>query len=179
MNTKRIMKWLLIIVAIPVVALAAMFLVGMLLPAKHTLARSITLKVKPEVAFGTIAKVEELPSWSSGVLKVERLPDRDGRETTMQTLKGGMKMEVITSESLPPTHLVRTMGDSSAPFFGSWAYDFSAAGEGCRVIVRETGEVKNPLFRTMSRLFGLDKHITQHLNDLARKLGETAHVEVI
>jgi hypothetical protein len=44
---------------------------------------------------------------------------------------------------------------------------------------RTSSIVKNPLFRTMSRLFGLDKHITHHLRDLARRLGETANVEAI
>ncbi len=179
MKNKRIMKWLLILVAMPIVAFVVMFLIGLLLPAKHSLTRAITLKVKPETAFRAIADVESLPSWASGVLKVERLPDRDGKEATRQTLKGGMKMVVLTSESTPPTRLVRSMGDTSAPFFGSWAYDFSPAADGCRVVVRETGEVPNPFFRAMSRMFGLDKHVTQHLNDLARKFGEIGRVEII
>lgn len=179
MKQKRITKWLLIAVAIPVVALLLVFLVGLLLPARHTLARSVTVHVKPEVVFRAIAEVESLPSWSSAVLKVERLPDRDGKEATMQTLHGGMKMVVLTSESSSPTHIVRIMGDTAAPFFGSWTYDFSPAGEGCRVVLRESGEVRNPFYRTLARMFGIDKHLNQHLHDLVRKFGETATVEMI
>ena len=84
---KRIMKWLLLLAAIPITGLLILFLIGLFLPAKHELARAVTL--------------------------------------------------------------------------------------------RETGKVRNPFFRAMAWMFGLDKHVTQHLHDLARKFGETGKVETI
>jgi hypothetical protein len=175
-KSNRLIKGLFVVAAVPVSGVLLLLIAGLFIPAQHELTRAITLRVKPEAAFHAIADVENLPAWASGVLKVERLPDRDGKEVTQQTLKGGMQVVVLTSEFKPNTRLVRTMGEASAPFFGAWAYDFTPEGEGCRVVLRESGEIRNPFFRAMVWIFGQDKQVTQHLNDLARKFGETVKV---
>ncbi len=41
----------------------------------------------------------------------------------------------------------------------------------------EVAEFKNPLFRVMTKIFGQTKYMDQHLEDLAKKFGETAKVE--
>jgi len=87
----------LLLAAIPVAALLILLLIGLFLPARHELARAVTLRAKPEAVFRTVGDVQNLPAWSSGVVKVEKLPDRDGKEVTSQTLKGGRKVVVITS----------------------------------------------------------------------------------
>ncbi len=40
----------------------------------------------------------------------------------------------------------------------------------------EVAEFKNPLFRVMAKIFGQTKYIDEHLEDLAKKFGETAQV---
>ena len=47
---------------------------------------------------------------------------------------------------------------------------------GARVVLTEVAVFKNPLFRVMTRIFGQTKYMDEHLQDLAKKFGETAHV---
>jgi hypothetical protein len=101
------------------------------------------------------------------------LPPAGGKEATKQSFKGGMVMTIITAESAPPHHLLRTMGDPKGPFVGSWTYEISPADAGSKVVLTEVAEFKNPLFRVMTRIFGQTKYIDQHLEDLAKKFGET------
>lgn len=168
------MKWLLYLVVALFLLVAALFCVGYLLPAQTTIARSITLQAKPDAVFGALADVQHMTDWNRNTEKVEMLPPTEGKETTRQTFKGGMTMTIITAESQPPTHLVRNLGDHSGPFSGSWTYDLSPNDGGTRVVLTEVAGFKNPLFRVMARLFGQTKYIDEHLEDLAKKFGETA-----
>ncbi len=168
------MKWLSYIVLIIVLLLGAVFLTGYLLPARTTLTRSIDLKAKPEAVFAVLANVQQLATWSRNTEKVEMLPPTDGKETTRQTFKGGIKMIIITTESRPPNHLVRSLDDNNSSFVGSWTYNLTPNDGGTRVMLTEVATVQNPLLRVMTRLFGQTKYMDEHLEDLAKKLGETA-----
>jgi hypothetical protein len=170
------MKWVLYLVVVVLALVAAVFCIGYLLPAKTTHTRSIVLKVKPEAVVAALADVQHMADWNRNTEKVEMLPSTNGKDTTRQTFKGGMKMIIITTESQPPTHLVRDLGDKSGPFAGSWTYEIAPNDGGSQVALTEIGIFKNPLFRVMARVFGQTKYIDEHLEDLARKFGETASV---
>jgi hypothetical protein len=71
---------------------------------------------------------------------------------------------------------VRTLSDANGPFVGSWAYEISPADAGSKVVLTEVAEFKNPLFRVMTRIFGQTKYMDEHLDDLAKKFGETPTV---
>lgn len=86
-----------------------------------------------------------------------------------------MTMTIITTESTPPSHLVRAMGDNAGPYVGSWTYEITPVDSGSRVVPTEVATFKNPLFRVMTRLFGQTKYMDEHLEDLAKKFGETAY----
>ncbi len=170
------MKWVLYFVVFIAVVSGATFLIGYFLPAKTTISRSITLKQPPAAVFAVLADVRRMAEWNRNTEKVEMLPPVDGKEATKQTFKGGMVMTIITAESEPPNHLVRQLGDDSGPFVGSWTYEISPADGGSRVVLTEVAVFKNPLFRVMTRLFGQTKYMDEHLEDLAKKFGETAHI---
>ena len=170
------MKWILYAIVIIAVLIGAAFLAGYALPAKTTLSRSITLKQTPEAVFAVLADLPHLAEWNRNTEKVEMLPPVNGKETSKQTFKGGMVMTIVTTESAPPHHLVRAIGDDTGPYVGTWTYEISPAEGGCNVVLTEVAEIKNPLFRVMTRLFGQTKYIDEHLQDLAKKFGETAAV---
>ena len=170
------MKWLLYFVVFIAVVIGGTFLVGYVLPARTTVSRSITLPQSPEAVFAVLADVRGMAQWNRNTEKVEMLPPVEGKEATKQTFKGGMVMTIITAESAPPHHLVRALGDANGPFVGSWTYEISPAGGGSRVVLTEVAEFKNPLFRVMTRIFGQTKYMDEHLEDLAKKFGETAKV---
>jgi hypothetical protein len=62
------------------------------------------------------------------------LPPMGGKEATKQSFKGGMVMIIITAESTPPRHLIRTLGDTNTPFVGSWTYEISPTVTGSKVV---------------------------------------------
>ena len=108
--------------------------------------------------------------------KVEMLRPVDGKEASKQTFKGGMSMIILTAESVPPRHPVREMGGRSGPFSGPWNYEITPSGGGSQVALTEVSTIHSPLFRVMVRIFGPRKYIDEHLEDLAKKFGETATV---
>ncbi len=169
------MKWILYLVVALAVLIGAIFLAGYALPATTTVSRSITLRQPPEAVFAVLADVQKIADWNRNTEKVEMLPPRKGRETTRQTFKGGMTMTIVTTESVPPGHLVRAMGDNDdGPFVGSWSYEISPVEGGSRVVLTEVATFKNPIFRVLTRVFGQTKYMDEHLEDLAKRFGENA-----
>ncbi len=172
------MKWLLLIAGIFILAILAVLLFGLMQPVKHSVTRSIHLKRQPEAVFAVIDDDTNLPSWSSSVLKVEPLPDQDGKPAARYTLRwGNMQMIMTQLERTPPNRLVVRMSKESGPVLGTWTYQITSETDGCRVALTEEGELTNPIFRTMARMRGLDANITQTLQDLARKFGGNSNVE--
>jgi ribosome-associated toxin RatA of RatAB toxin-antitoxin module len=171
------MKWLLIIAAILLLPILVMLVAGLFLPVKHSVTRSIHLNQKPEVVFALLQDSTNLPSWSSTVASVAPLSEQDGKPAVQCTLKWGhMQMIMTQSECTPPSRLVITMTKSEGTVLGTWTYQIAPDAEGCRVALTEEGELKNPFFRVMARMRGLDANMMQTLRDLAKKFGEDADV---
>lgn len=168
------MKWILRLLLLLALLVGSAWVIGYTTPAHHVLTRTITVKQTPENIFSLLADLPNMPSWYRGVKKVEMLPPTDGKETSLQTMDGDMVMTVVTSESSPPNHLVRTIGDNKAPFSGSWIYEITSTPDGTKVSLTEDATVPNPLFRFMMKIFGPSKHLDEHLVDLAKHFGETA-----
>lgn len=171
------MKILLRIIALLIVLVAGAWLYARSLPAHTTHTRSITLQQKPEVIFALLADLQNMPKWNHSMEKIEMLPPIDGKEATRQTFKGNMQMTIVTSESTPPTHLVRTMVDEGGPFSGSWTYEITPAASGSSVVLTEKSNAPNPFFRLMMKFFGPTKYLDEHLQDIAKHFGESAIVE--
>ena len=167
------MKWIVRLFGIVVLVVLLALVAGFALPAHHRLTRTIRLKQTPEAVFAVLADLPKMPSWNHGVKKVEMLPPINGKEASRQTLAGNMVMTVITTESLAPTRLVRTVGDASAPFSGSWIYDISATDDGTQIALTEDSTVPNPIFRLLVKISGPTKYIDEHLVDLGMRFNET------
>ena len=153
---------------------AGVYLFALSSPAEQTITRSTTLKQKPEAVFELLDDVENMPKWNRSLERVEILPPIDGKEATRQTFNGKMQMTIVTSESVPPHRLVRSMGDIGGPFVGSWTYDIQPTGDGSTVALTEKSRMKNPFFRLVVKAFGPTRYMDQHLEDIAKNFGETA-----
>ena len=172
-NMKSAARLLGVIILLLLLAIGISFL----LPAQARHTRVLTLKQTPEAVFTVLSDVEKFPAWNRNLEKVERLPPIDGKEAMKQTFKGGMTLMVATTESLAPTHLVRTVrAVGGNTFSGCWSYEITPVNDGCVVALTEKSYIANPLLRLMVRLFGSTRHIDQHLVDLAKYFGETPSV---
>lgn len=170
------MKWILYLVVGLALLIGGVVLIGYALPAQTSHVRSITLQQPPAAVFAVLADVSHFAEWNRNIEKVEKLPPSKGKEATRQTFNGGMTMVIVTTASQPPQHLVRTLDDAGGPFNGSWTYDISPVEGGSRVALTELSIFKNPLYRVLARIFGATKYMDEHLQDLAKKLGENATV---
>lgn len=175
----KFMKWLLIPAGIFVLLIVLLFLAGVLMPGKHTYVRSARFRQTPDTIFSLLADVENMPKWSRNVLAVEKIPPVDGHEATRQTIKGSsVPMTIVTTESVRPSLLVRTMGgDKHAFFVGSWNYEITPTTDGCQVQLREDAEISMPIFRVLAKLFGATKYLDEHLRDIGAKFGETPAIQ--
>jgi uncharacterized protein YndB with AHSA1/START domain len=168
------MKIVFRIVLVLLVLAGAIYLYARSIPARQAHTRTTTLKQTPEALFALLTDLPNFPKWNRNLVKIEMLSPVDGQEASRQTYQGGMQMTIITSESLPPTRLVRSMGDDGGPFQGSWTYEISRAGDGAQVVLTEHSEMTNPFFRLMVQIFSPTKYMDEHLEDLAKHFGETA-----
>jgi uncharacterized protein YndB with AHSA1/START domain len=170
------MKILFRIILILIVLAAAAYLYALSIPAHQTNTRTTTLKQTPDAIFALLTDLPNLPKWNHNMTKIEMLPPVNGKEATRQTFNGNMQMTIITSESTPPKHLVRSMGDIGGPFEGSWTYEITPTADGSQVVLTEQSTMNSAFFRLMAKLFGQTKYMDEHLQDMAKHFGETAVV---
>jgi uncharacterized protein YndB with AHSA1/START domain len=170
------MKWLLIILGVVVVLVLLMYVLGALMPVKHTASRAARFKQKPETVFAAITDWRAFPAWRPEVREVrERGGGVGGARWVEVSRDGEIPIEVIASD--PPRRLVGriTDDDRKLPFGGTWTYDIEPAadGHGCTLTITEDGEVYPPPFRFMSKyVFGHTSTMERYLKNLGRKFGE-------
>ncbi len=166
------MGWLLIagiVVGALVVAVAAVGAVGAALPMGHVVARRVTVPAPPPQVWETLTDVAGYPSWRPRVRRVEVLDDGRWREIGKD---GTIAFEVVRAE--PPGLLVTRIADADLPFGGTWTYRLAPDGDGCAVTVTEDGQVRNPLFRFVSRfVLGHTATIDGYLTALGARHGGT------
>jgi hypothetical protein len=167
------MKWVALAAGLVVLAVAAIALVGSLLPRDHVAARSARFHRPPQAVWDIIADPLAGVSWRSDLRLVERLPDRDGRLVWRETSGNGdaLTLELVADE--PPRRRVVRIADPSLPFGGTWTYELAGEGDAVRVTITENGEVRNPVFRFLARfVFGHGGTMETFLKMLGARLGE-------
>jgi uncharacterized protein YndB with AHSA1/START domain len=166
------MKWILIAVGVIAGLIALMAVIGALMPKGHKAARSTVINKPPEVLWQAMTDCAEFPQWRTDIKTVEVLPDRDGHKVWREDGKNG-KMTLETIEANPPSRLVLKIADPDLPFGGTWTYELRATNAGSRVTITEDGEVYNPIFRFIGRVFFSPADtIEAYLKALGKKYGE-------
>ena len=166
------MKWILIAVGVIAGLIALMAAIGALMPKTHKASRATVINKPPEVLWQAMTDCAEFPQWRTDIKSVEVLPDRDGHKIWREEGKNG-KMTLETIESTPPSRLVLKIADPDLPFGGTWTYEIRATIAGSRVTITEEGEVYNPIFRFIGRVFfSPTDTIETYLKALGKKCGE-------
>lgn len=166
------MKWFLIVVGVIAALIAVVAIIGSLMQKGHSASRTTVINKPPEVLWQAMTDCAAFPQWRTDVKSVEVISDRDGHRVWREDGKNG-KMTLETVEASPPSRLVLRIADPDLPFGGTWTYDLQASGSGSRVTITEDGEVYNPIFRFMSRVFfSPTASIETYLKALGKKYGE-------
>jgi hypothetical protein len=163
------MKWLIVLVVLLAVPLAVVLLVGSMLPRKHRVSRTASLRKSPDAVFQLISGP---PSWRPDIRSYAELPSHDGHRMWSETDKTGQTITYEAMESVGPRRLVTRIADPKLPFGGTWTYEITPVPEGCTLTITEDGEVYNPVFRFVSRfIFGHAATLTAYMKALHVRLG--------
>jgi hypothetical protein len=156
-----------------VVGLAALAVVGIgfVLPKEHQARRSGRFRRPPRAVWDVIHNVDAYAEWRTDVERIERLPDSGG-QTRWKEHNRGQAITFQRVESKPTSRMVTMISDKTLPFGGRWIFVLEATPDGCTLSIVEDGEIKNPLFRFMSRfIFGYSGTIDAYFEALGKKLG--------
>lgn len=168
------MKIILIVVVALVVLVAAVLVIGSLLPKEHQASRAIRFRRPPQEVWAAITDYRAFPSWRSNLKAVEELPAHAGLPAWVEVDAHGDRLPLEVIEQVPGRRLVARIADPRLPFGGTWTYELEPADGGTILRITERGEVRNPVFRFVSRfLLGYDATIERYLNDLGKKFGES------
>ena len=169
-------------VALVVGAVAALALVGTMLPASHVVASSITIASSPDTVWAVVRDFDGYPKWWGDVSSVELARDSQGREVWRQWDQHGQELPIVVLETDPPRRLVTQIIDDGLPFGGTWTYEIEAAGRGSTLTITESGEIYNPIFRVMAKAFlGYHRTMDGFLRAVGTRLGQDVtpdHVSV-
>jgi polyketide cyclase/dehydrase/lipid transport protein len=167
-------RWLLIIAGLLVALILVVLVAGALLPEEHHASRTLVTKQSPQAIWDTINDHANEPGWRSDVAAVTTLGERNGKPVWKENYKDGNTLELMTTESKPPTRMVREIAEEG-PFSGRWEIDIQPTPAGSNVTITEIGKVSNPFFRFVSKyVIGHTTQMEKYLTGLAGKFGEQA-----
>jgi polyketide cyclase/dehydrase/lipid transport protein len=165
--------WVLISIAILVLSIFGMWIIGARLPKGHVATRAARFRQPPEVVWGALVAVEEMPSWRKELKAIERRPDVNGRPSWIETSSQGV-LPLVVVEWDPPRRMVAKIEDPQLPFGGTWTYEIGPVDGGSMLRITERGEVYPALFRFLARfVFGYTRTIESYLRSLGSRFGET------
>jgi hypothetical protein len=145
-----VLKWTVLVVAVLALGLVSVAVLGWLLPKDHHVSRSVTVAAAPSDVFERITDVARAPEWRTDVRRVEAVTG-SGLGMTFREVgsTGTIPYRVVGWE--PDRRFVTEIADPTLPFGGSWTFVLDPVGTQTRVTITEDGEVRNPIFRVMSR----------------------------
>jgi hypothetical protein len=164
------LKWIAIIVGILIAIPLVLGAIGLFLPKGHRASRTVTLAAPPAAVFAAISNIDAMPTWRSNVKSIERKPD-DGKGLLYveKSSQGDILFRVEASE--PNSRMITRIADPKLPFGGAWTFELKPNGSGTDLTITEDGEVYNPIFRVMQKLFfSPHKTIDTYQADLKKHL---------
>lgn len=170
---KKTFKIVGIVLGVVVVLVLVVVAVGAMLPARHEIARTVVVERPLSEVWEVIVDFPSAPEWRPDVQKVERLPDRNGMPVWAEYGSDGQRIPYATVEAEAPRRLVREIADPGLPFGGTWTFELAPAGAGTRVTVTERGEVRNPVFRFVSKfVIGHETFMVRYLEALGARFDQ-------
>ncbi|MBZ5521485.1 MAG: SRPBCC family protein [Acidobacteriia bacterium] len=165
------MKWLLIVILSLVGVVALIVIIGWLLPRNHKVSRTLALRQAPQAVWDLITGP---PLWRPEIRGFQPMPPHDGHRVWRETDGHGQLITYEAIESTPPNRLVVKIADPSLPFGGTWTYSIAPTPQGCTLTITEDGEIYNPIFRFVARIFiSQSATIDAYFKAVTAKFGES------
>jgi uncharacterized protein YndB with AHSA1/START domain len=163
------MRYVIITLAVLLVAALVVVIIGWRLPVAHVATRSVQLNATPDSVFTLISTPEGYASWRSDVKKVDVTTENGVTRFREDGSNGPILFEI--TEKVPPRRFVTRIADKSLPFGGRWVYEVAPTATGSSLTITEEGEVYNPVFRFVSRyVMGHTATIDSYLQAVQKRL---------
>lgn len=163
------MRYVIIALAVLLVAALVVVIIGWQLPVAHVATRSVQLNATPDSVFTLISTPEGYASWRSDVKKVDVTTENGVTRFREDGSNGPILFEI--TEKAPPRRFVTKIADKSLPFGGRWVYEVAPTATGSSLTITEEGEVYNPVFRFVSRyVMGHTATIDSYLQAVQKRL---------
>lgn len=164
------MRWILVIVAAVALLVVVVTVIGALLPKAHSVSRTARINLPADALYSVLADVDQYRSWRVDVTSLQRLPDKGGMPAWIEE-SNGMKIPMRFERMDRPSLLVGRIDTDTLAFGGTWTYRIVPVAAGASdLTITEDGEVKNPIFRFMSRfVFGHHATMDGFLKNLKTK----------
>jgi len=142
---------------------------GALLPAKHTVSRTVQLSAPPDAVWKVIVTWNAYPTWRREVASTERT-GYGGRVAWREfSAFGESDFEIVEQKS--PRNLVIRVNRSAEGVTGAWLFELTPNDGGTSLSFTGHGEIKNPLYRLVTRLFlGNEYQMNRLLTSLTAQL---------
>jgi hypothetical protein len=153
--------------------------IGAMLPKEHISTRAARFHQAPDMIWAAITDYSKFPSWRKDVVRVEALPEVNGKPVWREIDSHGNAIPYQVMVMVPPRVLVVRIADAKLPFGGTWTYEISSAPDGTSLLrITEDGEIYNPIFRFVSRfLMGYSMTQEKYLQALGAKFGQPVTIE--
>ena len=172
------MTWILVAaLAVLVVFLIVANVMGFRLPRDHHATARARYHQPPEKIWQVVTNMPDAPNWRSGLRRVERFADRDGKPVWVEVSRQ-WRVPLVFEDMEPPRRVVMRIDDEKLPFGGTWTCTIVPETDGCTLAITEDGVIRKPFMRFWARYAsGYDGNIRNYLRDLGRKLGEKPVLE--
>lgn len=167
------MRWVLYIGVGLAALVAVVAFVGTMLPKGHRASVTATYAAAPAAVFDVIADVARYGEWRADVTQVDVLPD-DGRGTLFREHGENGPITYRVEAATPPVLMRTRIADTSLAFGGTWTHELTPSPSGGTTLTTtEDGEVYNPIFRALSKIFfSPGGTIEKYQAALRKRLGE-------
>ena len=165
------LKWAIYVVVGLVGLIAIAAVVGMMMPKAHEAWKAQSYQAKPEQVFAVVSDFAKYPEWRTGVTRMDVTGGGGAPVVTEHGSNGVIPYRIEVLQ--PPSKMVMRIADPDLSFGGTWTFEIAPEDSGSELLITENGEIYNPLFRVMSKLFfSPTATIETYLADLKKRLGE-------
>jgi hypothetical protein len=150
-------KILLMVIAVSCGPWLLGWVVGLFLPREYMMKGTLKSEHPPQAVWEAITDHAKDPTWWKGLERVERLPDKDGKEVWRHIYKDDFRLILYTEEKDPPHHLrwlVREAGGGTG-WNQKWDFEIVPEGSGCIISLRLTVDFPGRSGRFWVRFFDL------------------------
>jgi hypothetical protein len=167
-----------VVVALLVLIVLVVVTVGAFLPQQHISTCAARFEQSPDAIWEAITDYGKFPAWRKDVVRVEALPDVNGKPAWREFARQGGSIPYQVMVMVPPRALVTRIADPKLPFGGTWTYEISSPADGGSLLrITEDGEIYNPIFRFVSRfVLGYTRTQEEYLQALGAKFGHSVTI---